>query len=90
MRPGFFGTDADQRLTLARLNRQDVPIAIMPTPDEYPGFKKDFPRLDAYFSLEYRHAGDVDLEDGSEVSVFVRRDLTPVRTYEPLGQPCFR
>ena len=90
LRPGFFSTDADQRLTIARLRTHRVPIAILPTEEEYEGFRKDFPRVDAYFATDYRDAGEIDFEDGARVRVFVRRDLTPVRTYEPLQRPCFR
>lgn len=90
LRPSFFTSPADQRLTLARLERQRVPIAIVPAGGEYEGFRKDFPRIDAYLATRYLSAGDVDLGGRVRVRLLVSRDMVPTGQYRQQGWPCFR
>jgi hypothetical protein len=90
LRPDFFNTEAHQRLTIARLQRQAVPIAIVTTPDEYEGFRKSFPLIDAYFAERFRREGTRTLTDGMAVDVLVDRQRQPTGTYAALDLPCFR
>lgn len=90
LRPGFYSTPADQRLALARLMRQPVPLAFMPAGADYEGVRKEMPRVDAWLRTEFRDLGDLDLGDGSRVKLFARRDRRQVRTYRDTGWPCFR
>jgi hypothetical protein len=90
LRPDFFNTDEHQHLTIARLERQAVPVAFVTTPDEYEGFRKSFPLIDAYFARRFRRVGTRRLADGMAVDVLVDRRRQPVGTYAALDLPCFR
>jgi hypothetical protein len=90
LRPGFFSTPADQRLALARLMRQRVPLAIMPAGDDYDNVRKEMPRIDAWLRTEFREEGDIDLGDGSAVKLFVRRDRAVRGSWRTTGWPCLR
>ena len=90
--PGFYNSDADQRQTIARVESARVPIAIaVPEPAYSEDYKPDFPLLTAFLDAHYVEAGLVDLQSNEErYRVLVHRGLQPVRTYAPLGLPCFR
>jgi hypothetical protein len=89
LRPGFFATDAAQRLTLARLKAQSVPIILLDTGQSYENFRSSFPLVMAHIDREYRLAGTHEFDGRFGISLFVRRDLTPAATWEPLGWPCY-
>jgi len=90
LRPGFYSSAADQRLVLARLMRQRVPLAIMPGGDDYAGIEKEMPRIDAWLRTEFREHGDIELGDGSRLKLFARRDRAVRGTYRDTGWPCFK
>jgi hypothetical protein len=90
LRPGFFSTPADQRLALARLMEQRVPLAIMPAGDDYEGVRKEMPRIDAWLRTEFREHGDVKLGDGSRVKLFARLDRPSSGSFRETDWPCFR
>jgi hypothetical protein len=90
LRPSFFTSVADQRLTIARLERQRVPVAIMPGGEDYEGFRKDFPRINAYLALRYRVVGDFELGARDPVRLLVHRDIPQTGEYRLHRWPCFR
>ena len=90
LRPSFFTSAADQRLTIARLERQRVPVAIMPAGEDYEGFRKDFPRINAYLALRYRIVGDFELGARDRVRLLAHRDIPPTGEYRLHRWPCFR
>jgi hypothetical protein len=90
LRPGFFDTRADQELTIARLQRQSVPIVIGPRREELADFAANLPLVADYLSREYVNLGDRDLGRNMVVELFVRRGARVVGTYAPLSFPCFR
>jgi hypothetical protein len=90
LRPGFFESDAMQWLAVSRLRRQSVPIAILGGGPHLGGFRDAFPIVVSYFDAQYRTAGERTFDGRFAVRVLVRRDLRPVRRFEPLGLPCFR
>jgi hypothetical protein len=90
LRPGFFATEADQQLFLERIRTESVPVLIVPTAAEYPGFVEAFPQVAAYFAENYVPAGERDLDDGLHVAVLTRRDRAVASRYAPLDLPCFR
>jgi len=90
LRPGFFATDRDQQLFIDRMQRQHVPVLIVPSSSDYNGFETEFPLVAQYFSREYEMLGDRDIGDGLRVGVAVRRGARPTSRYEPLDLPCFR
>jgi hypothetical protein len=79
-----------QRLTVERLQRQSVPIVLLGGGDGLGGFRDSFPIVTQYFRERYRTVGDREFDGRFEIRLMVRSDATPVRSYEPLGWPCFR
>ena len=90
LRAGFFGTVAEQRLTIERLERQSVPVGIGPPRSEAEDYAEDSPLIADYLNREFENLGDRDLGDGLVFSLLVHRGARSVRTYEPLSFPCFR
>jgi hypothetical protein len=90
LRGGFYDTPRDQQLTVARLQRQSVPIVIGPTAEGVDDFRREFPLVAEYVYREYRHAGDVDLGGDLRFGLLVHGRAQPQGTYAPLSLPCFR
>ena len=67
-----------------------VPVAIMPGGEDYEGFRKDFPRINAYFALRYRVVGDFKLGARDLVRLLVNRDIPSTGEYRLHRWPCFR
>ena len=89
LRPGFFATEAAQRLTLARLKAQSVPIILLDTEQSYENFRSSFPLVMAHIDREYQLAGTHEFDGRFGINLFVRKDRTPATTWEPLGWPCY-
>lgn len=90
LRAGFFDLDAEQQLTVERLQRQSVPVIIGPRDEEREEFARRLPRVAAYLAREYEDLGERQLGEGLVVSLLINRRARAVRTYEPLAFPCFR
>jgi hypothetical protein len=90
LRGGFYDTPRDQQLTVARLQRQSVPIVIGPPAEGVDDFLREFPLVAEYVYREYRHAGDVDLGGDLRFGLLVHGRALPQGTYAPLSLPCFR
>jgi hypothetical protein len=90
LRPDFFNTVEQQQLTIARLSRQAVPVAVVPPPPEYGGFSESFPLIDRYFRERFRSAGVRDLGDHLVVELLVDKNRPPSGTFQRLDWPCFR
>jgi hypothetical protein len=89
LRPGFFATDEAQRLTVSRLKAQPVPMLLLDTEQSYENFRSSFPLVTAYVDEHYRLAGTHVFDGRFGINLFVRKDLTPAGTWEPLGWPCY-
>jgi hypothetical protein len=89
LRPGFFATPEEQRLTVARLQRQSVPVAMLETGDSLAAFRESFPVVAAYLDEHYVLAGERDVDGRFVVRLLVSRAAVPTRTYAPLDWPCF-
>ena len=89
LRPGFFGTDDAQRLTVSRLERQSVPIILFEADQEFANFRKRFPLVFAYVDAHYRPAGVRRFDGRFGTTLYVRKDLTPTGTWAPLDWPCY-
>ena len=87
--PGWHSSAADQELTVERLKRQRTPVAISPVDGEV-ATRLTFPIVAAYVDQNYTHAMRSRFDSAWEYDVLVRRDISPVRTYEPLQLPCYR
>lgn len=88
LRPGFFGSEEAQALTVARLRRQSVPVILLDAGASYEEFRKGFPIVMAYIDSLYRIAGTREFSDHA-VTLLVRRDREPTATYAPLDWPCY-
>jgi hypothetical protein len=89
LRPGFFEFEEAQRLTVERLRRRSVPIILLDTEDSLRSFYRSFPIVTAYIDQEYRQAGMHTFDERFGLTLYVKKDRTPIGTYEPLGWPCF-
>jgi hypothetical protein len=89
LRPGFFRTEEAQRLTLARLRAQSVPIVLLESGDALKNFRDSFPLVGSYLDSQYREAGTRVFDGRFGTTLYVRKDLTPTGTYAPFGWPCY-
>jgi hypothetical protein len=89
LRPGFFNGPAAQELTVARLQRQAVPIVLLEAGKELENFRESFPIVTAYLDKTYRVAGTKEFDGRFGTTLLVRRDREPFGTYAPLGWPCY-
>jgi len=88
LRPGFDVTPNAQALALQRIQRQQVPVALLATDDSLTSFREDFPLLTAYFDTHYEVVDTHIFGDRVGITVLVHRDASRTRTFEPLGWPC--
>jgi hypothetical protein len=89
LRPGFFKTDDAQHLTVSRLEKQSVPIILLESEDSLINFRESFPIVSRFLDAHYREAGSKVFDGRFGTTLFVRKELTPVSIYEPLGWPCY-
>jgi hypothetical protein len=86
LRTGFFATDDEQALTLDRLRRQHVPIALLgESPEE---FAESFPIVGRYLLQEYDVAGQHAFGDGFDITLLLRTDAHYTRRFAELDWPC--
>jgi hypothetical protein len=88
MSPGYFVTEEENSLLLARLSREDVPIVVVDseTRDELDG---SYPRVMAYIRDRYQDAGSLPLTGEKRLILLAERSR-PVRgTFGPSRLPCF-
>jgi hypothetical protein len=90
LRPGFFKSEEMQRQTLARLQRQHVPIALVGAGDSLGGFRDSFPLIARYFDEHFHTAGERAFDVRFQVRLLAANDVMPTGTFEPFGWPCFR
>jgi hypothetical protein len=94
--PGFWGSQADQRAVIGRLERESVPIVVADV-GAYEGgtryhlhFQRGFPLVDEYLRGRYVIAGEPLVGDNdSRYQVMIDRRLTPTRVHAATGYPCF-
>jgi hypothetical protein len=89
LRPGFFTSETMQRLTVARLSRQSVPVALVGAGDEWGGLRTSFPIVVAYLDRHFERAAEHTFDGRFEVRLLVNRAARATGRFEPLGWPCF-
>jgi hypothetical protein len=87
--PDWHASVADQELTVERLARERVPIAIAPVEGQ-PATREAFPIVQRYVDEHYRHVARGNFGSALEYDVLVRRDIRPRGEYPPLDLPCYR
>lgn len=86
---GFYASEADQRETIARLEREPVPFAVRIGVAE-PIFTRGFPLVASYVDARFAPLGEVALPQEEGVRLLVDR-RRPARGTDPsTGWPCFR
>ncbi len=85
--PDAFTTAHDQARMLARMRRQRVPIVLI-NETRRKEFADAYGEVDRYLQQEYVAAGHFQIREGSDVTIAVRRDATPERTYGAERWPC--
>jgi hypothetical protein len=85
---GFYTTDAQQREAIDRWSLQAVPLVLTQSGERFATeFASDYPMLTAYLRSRYHNAGQLTIERGAVVDVWVDRDRTFVRD-QASGLPC--
>jgi hypothetical protein len=88
LRPGFFTTEDAQRLTIERLRRQDVPVALLETGDALRNFRASFPLISAYLDAHYDVAATHVFDERFGITLLLRKTQRPNHTFSALGWPC--
>ena len=87
---GYYGSQADQELALARWSRQSVPFALM-FEDQEREIASAFPFIVGELQRRYVQVARIPDNEGGHgaMLIFADRSRQGESTYEPLGAPCF-
>jgi len=85
--PDAFTTIDDQNLMLARMRAERIPVVLI-NETRRKEFADAYGEVDRYLQREYATAGHFQIREGSDVTIAVRRDLKPERTYGAERWPC--
>ena len=86
---GWHSSMTDQELTVARLERERVPVVIVDEASQAVTWAY-FPLVADYVGRQYRVAATSTFGGDRVYVVYVDRELSPSGDYEPLGLPCYR
>jgi hypothetical protein len=89
LKGGWHESRAAQQLTIARLQRQRVPIVILNAATE-PEVQTRFPLVYEYVRNNYRETARANFGGGPDYAVFVNNSLKPRATHPAFGLPCYR
>ena len=89
LRAGWHGSQEDQQLTIARMQRQRVPIVFFSTATE-PEVKRGFPQVYRYVEEQYQLAMRSDFGGDRDYTVLVKRSVQARSMHTALNLPCFR
>ena len=87
--PGWHDSPHDQRLTIARMQAQRVPIILVRAEVEHL-YEQRFSLVHDYVRQRYRTAARSTFGADQEYAVLVDRSVHPSGRYEPLDLPCYR
>jgi hypothetical protein len=88
LRTGFFNTADAQALTISRLQRQQVPVALLgESPESY---RKSFPLIGEYLQQRYDVAGTYVFDDRLPITLLIRKGMESHRRFEKLDWPCLQ
>jgi hypothetical protein len=88
--PGYWGSTQDQERTISKIQAQAVPIVISHRQREEL-FGTHFPLIAHFVHDRYEPLPNSAFPDDASFPyrIWVDRQITPARTYEPLAWPCF-
>jgi hypothetical protein len=84
----FYHSDADQELTLKRLQRQSVPFVVLPL-DDQDAFERSFPKIQAHITAAYDLLADIPVDGLKGIRILVDRTRTRTGSDSETGWPCF-
>jgi hypothetical protein len=87
--PGFYSTDAEQTLTLKRLDRQSVPFVVLVLGIESL-FQTRMPRIASYVETRYEPMATIEVPETLGVRVYVERGRPSAGVDQATGWVCFR
>jgi hypothetical protein len=85
---GWYTSDADQALSLARMRRQSVPFVVLPL-DDQETFARDFPQVLAHVESAYDLMVDLPADGLTGIRILVERARPRTGTDTATGWPCF-
>ncbi|OFW16488.1 MAG: hypothetical protein A3H29_04075 [Acidobacteria bacterium RIFCSPLOWO2_02_FULL_67_21] len=88
LRTGFFDSEEKQALTISRLQRQYVPVALLG--ESLEGFTTSFPLVGAYLQNRFTVAGTHTFDDRFEITLLLGKDERPTGRFTDLDWPCLR
>ena len=89
LRPGFFESEQMQRLTVARLKQQSVPVVLVGASDDLGGFRHSFPIVVSYFDQQYERVAEHTFDGRFSIRLLVNHDARATGRFQPLDWPCF-
>ena len=90
LRPGFFENEQMQRLTVARLKMQSVPVALVGASDDLGGFRHSFPIVVSYLDQQFENVAEHTFDGRFPIRLLVNRNARVSGRFQPLDWPCFR
>jgi hypothetical protein len=84
----FYHSDADQELTLKRLQSESVPFVVLPL-DDQDAFARSFPKILAHVTAAYELLADIPVDGLKGVRIMVDRQRARAGTDSETGWPCF-
>ena len=83
----YYSAAGEQELTIARLERERVPLVVLPDPGD---FREGFPLLASYLDASFSPAGQLELPGDRRAAILTTRRLPPTGTDTVTGWSCFR
>jgi hypothetical protein len=84
----IYHSDADQELTLKRMERESVPFVVLPL-DNQDAFAGSFPKVLAHVTAAYDVLADISADGLKGIRIMVERARTRTGTDSETGWPCF-
>ena len=78
---------AEQDLIVRRLQRERVPVAILPV-DQAPEIERTYPRVKKYLDRRYELVKESGFGEGRPIRVLIDRNVVPSHIDAELGLPC--
>jgi hypothetical protein len=84
----YFGSEANERFALDRLQRQRVPFAVLPS-DYEEEFDNSFALVAPWVHAHFAPLSDVQVDEEQTIHILVNRDLPAAARDPETGWPCF-
>lgn len=85
----YFGSESNERFAFARLQRQRVPFALIPS-DEEGEFDARFPLVAPYVHAHFAPLAEIPTDEEQTIRILVTRDVPVTGRDAETGWPCFQ